>query len=267
MNTDIVFAIVFSTLLILLLIAGLTISFFIAGRQRAKQQIELAQTHLMYEKELRQVETEVSEQLMQQFAQELHDNIGHILTCIRLEVENKKLDNPEIESLLTPTEKYLDEASQQLRLLSRSLNTDYIATNGLANAMHVEIERQQQLKKFHIHLDETGGYTELDKNQELMTFRIFQEIVHNAMRHSRAKNLFVNLQCIPSFELTVRDDGKGFNWEETIKTPRASGLKNVMKRAVMANLICKIESEAGRGCTYKLTKKEMTAISKEKYGV
>jgi two-component system, NarL family, sensor kinase len=265
-NVDLILAIVISTLLILLLIAGLTISFFMAGRQRAKQQIELAQTHLTYEKELRQVETEVSEHLMQQFAQELHDNIGHILTCIRLEVENKKLDNPEVESLLAPTEKYLDEASQQLRLLSRSLNTDYIATHGLANAIHVEIERQQQLKKFHIHLDEVPGHTELDKNQELMAFRIFQEIVHNAMRHSRAKNLFVCLHCNPSFELTVRDDGKGFNWEETLKTPRASGLKNVLKRAAMADFNCQIASEIGKGCEYKLTKKEMTLIANEKYG-
>ncbi len=260
-NTEIIIAIVFSTLLILLLIAGITISFFVAGKQRSKQQIELAQARLNYERELRQVETEVSEHLMLQFAQELHDNIGHILTCIRLEIENKKLDNPEVQGLLAPTEKYLDEASQQLRLLSRSLNTDYISTHGLANAIHVEIERQQQLKKFQIHVNETPGVSVLDKNQELMTFRIFQEIIHNAMRHSRAKNLFINLNYAPSFELTVRDNGIGFNWEEIIKTPRASGLRNVMKRAALADLICRVESEVGKGCEYKLTKKEMIHVS------
>lgn len=255
-NVDLILAIVVTTLLILLLIAGLTISFFVANRQRTKQQMELAQTRLTYEKELRQVETEVSEQLTQHFAQELHDNLGHILTCIRLEVENKKLDHPEIENLLAPTEKYLDEASQQLRLLSRSLNTDYIATHGLANAIHIEIERQQHLKKFNIQLDEVPGNTELDKNQELMVFRIFQEIVHNAMRHSRAKNLFIALHYTPFFKLTVRDDGRGFSWEETLKTPRASGLKNVLKRAALANLSCQVESEVDKGCTYTLTKKE-----------
>lgn len=260
-DTEIVASIILTTLLILLLIAGVTISFFIASRQRSKQQVELAQARLTYEMELRQVETEVSEHLMQQFAQELHDNIGHILTCIRLEVENKKLDHPGLDKILNPVETYLDDASHQLRLLSRSLNTDYISNVGLDNAIQIEVERQKQLKKFDVHYEHNYFQSSLDKNQELMAFRIFQEVTQNAMRHSKAKNLYVSLKSSPDFELCVRDDGKGFLVEDMMQSPKASGLKNVLKRASMADLDCEVNSLLGEGCTYTLHNKKVSVKS------
>ena len=81
LDPDVLFAVVSSVLLILLLIAGITIVFFITGRQRIRQQVELAESKLAFERELRTVETEVTESIMTQFAQELHDNIGQLLTA------------------------------------------------------------------------------------------------------------------------------------------------------------------------------------------
>lgn len=259
MSNDIAIGIILSTLLILLLIAGVAISFFVASRERSKQQIVLAQTRLNYEKELRKVETEVSEYMMQQFAQELHDNIGHILTCMRLAVENKKLDHPDQQEVFAPFDKYLDEASQQLRLLSRSMNTDYVSNAGLQNAIQLEVERQRQLKKFEIHYDYEGTEIPLDKNQQLMTFRIFQEIIQNAIRHSKAKNIYINLTTVPGFALTIRDDGNGFDVPHILSSLKSSGMKNIIKRAEMADLECAITSGAGTGCSYKLINKRVIA--------
>jgi two-component system, NarL family, sensor kinase len=254
-ESDIILTIVFSTLLILLLIAGLTISFFLANRQRIKQQMELAEARLTYERELRQVEMEVSEHMQELFAQELHDNIGHILTCMRLEIENRKLDDDSLTPILLPIEGYLSEASQQLRLLSRSLNTGYVFHVGLVEAIQLEVARQQQLKKFLVHWRPVeSSVLPLDKNQELMVFRIFQEILTNAIRHSKARNFYISLQPAPDFALHIRDDGRGFLLEEILQTPKASGLKNVMKRADMANLHCAIDSKPGEGCLYKISK-------------
>jgi signal transduction histidine kinase len=253
-HTDLVLAIIITTLLILLLIGGVTISFFIVGRQRAKQQIELSHARLQYEQELRQVETEVTEHLMQQVGQELHDNIGHLLTCIRLEIENKKLDSPMLVETLHPMETYLDDASAQLRLLSRSLNTEYLSGSGLSNAIHTEVERLRYLKKFNIHCEVKYTEASLDRNQELMVFRIFQEIMTNAIKHSKAKNVYIALTCQPNFDLTIKDDGKGFPVEEILQSPKASGLKNVLRRANMAGIFCQIHSLPGEGCSYEISK-------------
>ena len=88
-DVDIVWAIVSSTLLILLLIAIVILVFFISGKQRVKQEMEMNKAKLLFEQELRQVETEVTEHVMSQFAQELHDNIGQLHTAMHIQIENQ----------------------------------------------------------------------------------------------------------------------------------------------------------------------------------
>src|SRR5258706_8107213 len=99
---EVVLAVISTTLLVLLLIAGIVIAFFITGIQKSKQKIELAETKLVFEKDLRTVETEVTESIMGQFAQELHDNIGHLLTALHIQVENQKLDYPQLVESFKP---------------------------------------------------------------------------------------------------------------------------------------------------------------------
>lgn len=252
---NIVFAVICATLLILLLIAVLVVVFFIAGRQRMKQEMELAETKLSFEQELRKVETEVSEHVKGQFAQELHDNIGQLLTAMHIQVENQKIDNPQLVEGFKPLEIYLAEVSQQLRLLSRTMNTDYIGHTGLLAVLQMEVERLRALKRFVIHWPAVQGISNLDKNQELMVFRIFQEITQNALRHSSAQNLFIEINNTGNeFELIVRDDGKGFDCDEVLQSQKASGLRNIMKRAQLAGLECKIIASPGKGCIFHIKK-------------
>ena len=254
-NSDIFLAVILTTLLVLLLIAGIIITFFISGRQRIKDEMKLAQAKLDFEKELRQVETEVSEHVMGQFAQELHDNIGQLLTAMHIHIENQKLDYPTLSESFKPVEIYLDEVNQQLRLLSRTLNNDYLGHIGLLGAIQVEVDRLKLLRRFEVNLKVNGNVSNLGKKQELMVFRIFQEIVQNALRHSNAKNFSIELNCNTNeFELWVKDDGKGFLLEEILQSQKASGLRNILKRSKLAGLDCKIESRAGNGSTYKLKK-------------
>lgn len=207
---------------------------------------------LTYERELRKVETEVSENMMAGFARELHDNVGHTLTCMRLTLENKKLDSPELETMLQPVEEYLDEATNQLRMLSRSLNTDYVSNIGLKAAVRLETARVQQLKRHNLHLSEDEAYPELDKNQELIAFRIFQEMMQNTLKHSRAKNIYVSLNSSPELVLTVADDGRGFDASQVLQSEKASGLRNMQTRAKLAGMSFEVRSEPGKGCKYRL---------------
>lgn len=252
---DIILSIVAATLLILLLIAGIIITFFISGRQRMRQEHLLTETKLAFEQELRQVETEVSEHIMGQFANELHDNIGQLLTAMHIEIENRKLDSPEKPDEYRPLEIYLTEVTQQLRLLSKTFNNDFIAHNGLLTAIQLEVNRMNNLHRFKVHLDAGSVVSVLKKDEELMVFRIFQEILQNVMKHAGAKNVFIRLKSdSQSFELEVKDDGKGFDYEETFKQNKASGLRNILKRAALAHLECTIQTKPGEGTCYSLKK-------------
>jgi signal transduction histidine kinase len=254
-SEEIVLAIISTTLLIFLLVAIIAIAFFISARQRLKQEMELAQTKLNFEKELRQVETEVTEQILSQFAQELHDNIGHIHTAMHYQIENQKIDNPQLADNFKPIEIYLSEATQQLRLLSRTLNNDYLGHIGLLSAMQLEIDRLKSLKRFEVHWQSVSGKSNLDKNQELMVFRIFQEIIQNALRHSAAKNLFISVNNRDdNFELSVKDDGRGFEFENMLISQKASGLRNILKRAKLAGMDVTVSSSPGTGSLFILKK-------------
>ena len=257
MNPEIIWIVV-PTLIILLLIAGITLSFFMISKEKSRKETALAQARLSYEKELRLVESELSENLMQQFSRELHDNVGHLLTCLKLELENRKLDNEALYEELATADRYLDETTEQLRLLSRSLNTDFISRNGLIRSMTLEIDRYKLLKKFETSWDYNYQKGTMDTNQELMVFRIFQEILNNTAKHAQAKNLEVSLLSKPSFSLIMKDNGKGFDSRKTLAGSGASGLNNIFKRAEMAGLDCIMNTGEAQGTTYRLTEKEKT---------
>ena len=252
---DIILSIVAATLLILLLIAGIAITFFISNRQRMRQEQILVETKLDFERELRQVETEVSEHVMGQFANELHDNIGQLLTAMHIEIENRKLDSPENQDEYKPLEIYLNEVTQQLRLLSKTFNNDFIAHSGLLTAIQLEVKRMNHLRRFVVHLDADSVVSVLKKDEELMVFRIFQEILKNVMKHAGAKNVFIRLKTDSEmFELEVKDDGSGFDYEEVFRQNKASGLRNIFKRAALAQLECAIHTKVGEGTSYILKK-------------
>jgi two-component system NarL family sensor kinase len=260
-NSEMVLAVASITLLMLLLVSAIVIVFFISGRQRLKQQMELAQNKLTYEKELRQVETEVSEQILGQLAQELHDNVGQLLTAVHIHLENQKIDHPELKEGFKPMETYLSEVSQQIRLMSRTLNNDYIGHIGLLKAMDVELNRIQSLRRFRVHWQAVSGSSNLDKNQELMIFRVFQEIIQNSLRHSLAKNAYVEVHTDNGgFEMKIKDDGKGFDMESTLQSDKASGLRNILKRAKWAGLDCTINSMPGKGCSIALKKLQISEL-------
>jgi two-component system, NarL family, sensor kinase len=200
------------------------------------------------------VEAEVSEHLMNQFAQELHDNIGHSLTAMHVQIQNDKLDYPTMVKTYEPLEARLDEATQQLRLLSRTLNHDYLGHIGFQAAIDTEIQRLNTLRRFTTHLETDAEPLKLERAQELMLFRIFQEVVQNTLRHAGAKHLYIEIKSKDGFSMRVTDDGKGFNVNEALSSPKGLGLRNIQKRSRLAGMQCSIISSPGKGCTYVFEK-------------
>ena len=251
-GNDIAFMVAFTTLIILLLIAGVVITIFVANKQRLQQNMKLAKVQLDYEKELRVVENEVQEQVLTNISRELHDNIGQLLTVMRFQLEQKKLDAPEMEQILKPMDETLADTMQQVRMLGRSLNSDLLEQNGLLHTINQEVNRLQQFNHLKIHWQNDDTEPVLNKDQRLMSFRIFQEILNNMLKHANAKNISIVLHGKEDFKMIVEDDGKGFDVSQTMQTGNGSGLRNIVKRASLANLDCQISAAIGKGSIFTL---------------
>lgn len=250
---EIIWSIIAGTGIIAVLVLGIGYTFFKANRDKRKQESILLETKRAFEEEIRGVETEVQEQLMSSIANELHDNAGQLLTAMHIEIHNLKTDFPEQVENYALVETYLEEVIQLLRLLGKSLNTDFINDSGLVAAMEVEAERINSLRRFKVQLDIDRQPSKLEKNQELVLFRIFQEIIQNGLKHSKAKNIQVKLRFEP-FSLHIIDDGIGFDPDEIKRNNKASGLRNIEKRASLVQMKCTLTSEVGKGTEYYFQK-------------
>lgn len=241
-------------MLVLLLAAGAIITMVLANRKHVQQEVKLARMQADYQKELRIIENEVQEQVLTNVARELHDNIGQLLTLIRLQLEQEKLDNAVLTEKLQPVDDTLNDTIDEVRALSHSLNTEYIETKGLAYAIDKEIKRVSKLKKLQVDWEYDSINDDLDKGRKVILFRIFQELLNNALRHAAAKNISVTLKISEGFYLRIEDDGVGFDMTEILNGD-GSGLQNIQKRALLAGTELDIKSTKGKGSIFTLTEK------------
>lgn len=252
-DNDIVYTVILSSLVILLLIAGVAITIFVANKQRITQEVKMAQMQLDYEKEMRAVQDEVQEQVLTNVSRDLHDNIGQLMTFMHIQIEQNKMIHPEMANTLNPIHETLSKATQEVRSLGRSLNSDLLEQNGLLKTIAAEVVRLRQFNHFEVGWVNDDTEPVLSKDQRLMAFRIFQEILNNMLKHAKARHIDISLTGKGNFSLAVKDDGKGFNVEETMKAGSGSGLRNIVKRASLASLTCAITSRSGAGSTFTLS--------------
>lgn len=252
-HNDIALTIIVTTLVILLLIAGVIITMILANRRHVQQEVKMAQMEVAYEKELRTIENEVQEQVLTNVARDLHDNIGQMLTLVRLQLEQEKLDDAAIAEKLAPVDQTLTDTIEQVRMLSHSLNTGYLETQGLAYAIQKEVERLSKIKRLRVHWQHEGSEPDFDKGRRIMIFRMVQEVLNNALKHSGAKNIFFEMKHDPLFRLEIRDDGRGFDVGSVMASAKGSGLQNLAKRAKLAGVQLDIQSEKGKGSIFTFT--------------
>jgi len=243
--------IIVSTMMFLLLIAGVIIVVFISNRRNTNQEMKMVQMQIDYEKELRTVQHEVQEQVLVNVGRELHDNIGQLLTSMNLQLERHKVVNPGSGTLLQAMGGTLSDTIQEVKRLGKSLNSDLFDTQGLIHTMQLEVDRLRQLNRYQV-LWEYDMEPNLNTDQKVIVFRIFQEILNNIIKHASGGNIHINLSGKNNFRMVLSDDGKGFDRDEMMRSPKGSGLKNMVKRAELAKLVCRIDSVIGKGTTFTL---------------
>lgn len=255
-----ILVLVFGTLLFTLF-AVFTILFVALQKKKQyqhkieKQGLELEKKELEHKfaSELMQSKLEVQEQTMKQYSEELHDNVAQLLGIAQMnlhEVVTQSTDSTKI--MAESSVEMIGEAINDIRNMSRVMNSSFILKKGLKESIEYELKHISTSKRIECDFNYTGSFFSLGEERELLTFRIIQEAVGNAVKHASANRINVTLSYTPEqLTVSIKDNGQGFDVADKLSTG-GLGLSNMHERIELLEGTLKIESAENAGTTIQL---------------
>jgi two-component system, NarL family, sensor histidine kinase UhpB len=222
---------------------------------------EVARIELAFLRMMRRLEAErrragsaalrAQEEERARVARDLHDEVNQSLTGLLLRLEAvREAAPPELEPELAATRSLANQAMQELLSLARQLRPTALDDLGLAAAIAGQLE-QVERSGLATELTSEGDFSDLDGDVQLVVYRVAQEALTNAARHSEAQRIAVSLhRSGDGVELEIADDGRGFAFEQS---ERGLGIGGMRERALLIGAELTIESRPGEGTTIHLS--------------
>ena len=227
------------------------------GETEEVERIELAFLRMMsrLEAERRRAGSaalQAQEEERTRVARDLHDEVNQSLTGLLLRLEAvREAAPPELEAELAETKSLANQAMRELLSLARQLRPTALDDLGLAAAVAGQAEQLGQ-GEIAAEVAIEGDFSDLGDDAQLVVYRVAQEALSNAGRHSGAAGVEVRLRRLDGggVELTVADDGRGFAFAES---ESGLGIGGMRERALLIGGELTIESRPGRGTTVRLS--------------
>ena len=180
------------------------------------------------------------EEERKRIARELHDEISQLLTVVQLSIDSI----PGARRRVTKAKNLLNRTQKELHRIIYDLRPSLLDDLGLPAAIQWYATNYLSPRGLEVHL-EVEESLRLPPEIEITTFRIFQEIITNVLRHSEAENVWVELYSTRAkVVLTVEDDGVGF---DTAERAGGVGIVGMQERAAIVRGSIEIDSEPGTG--------------------
>ncbi len=240
-------------LIISLLLASILLWFTFQQRQKRIQQQLIA---IKKEQEVLTLESliEGEEKERLRIAKELHDGVNGDLSAIKYKLSSLlKMNNEVINEAVS----MIDNSCKQVRAISHNLVPPSLKDFNLIEAINNYCDNMNGTHKAEISFQQIGDSIDLHKKVEVNIFRIIQELVTNAIKHSEAKIIDVQISNLnDTLLVTVEDNGKGYEIKDDTQT--GIGLNNIKSRVeyLNANLDI-ITSENGTSNTIEIDLKKI----------
>ncbi|TKT89292.1 ATP-binding protein [Dyadobacter frigoris] len=227
------------------------------------------QLWLLTEEKMRRQETEQhirsfsiitgQEKERERVAAEIHDGIGQMLTSLRMKLEQvddrMEYKDPEIQKVNELLAGIIFETKRICADLLPSVLEDF----GLRSAIRELVKMcRETAGSVTFHLEENIRNETLPREIEIGVFRILQEALNNAIKHSQATIIEVHVDSNTEFlNMIIQDNGRGFYFDNQYiysreKFPKAHGLRGMKERSDLLNGTINISSEPGHGTAVQL---------------
>ncbi len=226
----------------------------ITRSKKDAEKLRLSQEHL---RNLFRHAQDVRERERTRVAREIHDELGQVLTGLKLDLSFLARKLPaELTELVTKTNlmlRFVDMTIQSVKRITMDLRPGVLDHLGLVAAIQWQAEEFQKRTGIRCRMSVTPEEIILEPEQSTTVFRIFQETLTNISKYARATEVdIVLIEHGGSFEMTVADNGVGIT-KEQMENPRSFGLMGIQERASFSGGTARITGEKGKGTTVMIT--------------
>jgi signal transduction histidine kinase len=225
-TAEVYYTIVLATVFFILLVTIIVITLWRYYSRRRAHEMALIE----FEQTLLQTRLEIQERTFTSISQEIHDNVGQLLSLAKMQITTLNWQNETLgRERAEDSAALITQSLQTLRDLAKSLNGGLLSQAGLLPALELEIRTIGKLGVIQPAFRIFGEPVSIDENKSLIIFRIAQEALHNVIKHAEAS--VVELQVLfskDSVSLVIKDNGKGIG---DLSGNAGSGLRNMKDRS------------------------------------
>ena len=245
------FLVLFGTAGMITLIIAVIFLTLISQRRLLKEHYERVQLENHYKEVLLKSTIESREQERKRIAVALHDEVGVLLSTVRMTINfrlGKTLRLEDIASIKKDTLEVIDTSMETVRRISHEMSSKTLDQAGLAAAVRQVIGHINKTGNIHVAMEETGSPVRFLSKKELVVYRICQEMVNNTIKHAEATTLKIFFNWFTDhLELRLEDNGKGFVAPGMTDPDVGIGLRNMESQARAINADFKLESTPLKG--------------------
>jgi len=198
---------------------------------------------------------EAQERERARISRELHDDISQRLAMLTIELEQlgqKFFDlPPDLLHRVARLRNLSGDLASDVQSLSHELHSSKLEYLGITTAMRAFCHEFSNQQNVEVVFDHDDIPRTLPQDISLCLFRVSQEALQNAVKHSGVRHFNVELRCAPdAIQLTVHDSGSGFDREGALKT-KGLGLVSMAERVKLVGGRFSIDSQPHRGTTIR----------------
>jgi two-component system, NarL family, sensor kinase len=250
LSNEVLIAILSGTF-IFLLFSCFLIAYILLYRKRRNNHVrEMSRLKTLFNEELLKSKLEIQEQTFNYISQEIHDNVGQVLSLAKVQVNIMNENETISREMLADLNDNIGKAIGDLRNIAKSLSSDWVSSMSIRDEVIREADRINRTGLVHVIVDAQGMEVKIEQQKRLIIFRIIQEGLQNIMKHSCATEVLIRFTCLDGrMQVDIRDNGKGFDPDEVMRTGRGLGLVNMKNRALLTGGSAAIASIPDEGTT------------------
>ncbi len=195
------------------------------------------------------INTEENER--RRFANDLHDGLGPILSTIKMSLSSlsSRISDPSGTVILNNTNHLINEAIITIKDVSDNLSPHVLSNFGLASAINTFTTKINQTKAVEIDFKSNMENQRIENDKEAVIYRAVCELINNAIRHSGASRIEIELNKHEKFvTLHFNDNGRGFDTSVLSREDsKGMGLSNIETRVKTVEGVFILESNPGKG--------------------